>query len=72
MPGDVERILTAAKPGMAILSHFGMQVVKARPREIAARIEKATGVRTVAAEDGMRIKLGGQEEKATTLGEYIK
>jgi ribonuclease BN (tRNA processing enzyme) len=72
IPGDVEKILKVARPGMAIMNHFGMQVVKARPREIAYRIEKATGVRTIAAEDGMRLRLDRREEKTTTLSEYIK
>jgi ribonuclease BN (tRNA processing enzyme) len=72
IPGDVEKILKVAKPGLAILNHFGMQVVKAHPREVAFRIEKATGLRTIAAEDGMRLKLDRHEEKTTTLSEYIK
>ena len=72
IPGDVERILKVAKPGLAILNHFGMQVVKAHPRDVAFRIEKETGVKTIAAEDGLRLKLDRHEEKTTTLSEYIK
>jgi ribonuclease BN (tRNA processing enzyme) len=72
IPGDVEKILKVAKPHMAILNHFGMQVVKAHPRDIAFRIEKTTGVHTIAAEDGMRLKLDRHEEKSTTLNEFIK
>jgi len=72
IPGDVEKVLKVARPGQAILNHFGMQVVKARPRDIAGRIEKATGVRTIAAEDGMRLKLDRRDEKTATLSEYIK
>ena len=72
IPGDVANILKVAKPEMAILNHFGMQVVKAHPRAIAARIEKETGVHTIAAEDGMRLKLDRHEEKATTLNEFTR
>ncbi len=71
MPGDVERILRVARPRLAVLSHFGMQVVRAGPRDIAGRLERATGVHTIAAEDGMRLRLGVREEKATTLGEFM-
>lgn len=72
IPGDVEKILKAAKPGLAILNHFGMQVVKAHPREVAYRIEKTTGMRTIAAEDSMRLKLDRREEKTTTLTEFVE
>ena len=72
IPGDVVNILKVAKPGMAILNHFGMQVVKAHPRAIAARIEKETGVHTIAAEDGMLLKLDKTEEKSTTLNEFVE
>jgi len=73
IPGDVEKILRAAKPGTAILNHFGMQVVKANPRDIAFRIEKTTGVKTIAAEDGMRLKLDRpRAEEDATLERFIK
>ncbi len=73
IPGDVEKVLKVAKPGLAILNHFGMQVVKAHPRDIAFRLEKATGVKTIAAEDGMRLSLDKQRaEDETTLERFIK
>jgi len=54
LPEDVIRILKVARPGVAILTHFGMQVVKAKPGVVAERIAKETKVRTIAAADGMR------------------
>lgn len=72
IPGDVVNILKVAKPGMAILNHFGMQIVKAHPRSVAARIEKEAGVHTIAAEDGMRLRLDKAEEKKTTLSEFVE
>lgn len=72
VPGDVERILAVARPGTAILNHFGMQVVRAHPGEIAARIAKATGVRTIAAEDGMRLRLDRPSEADATLERFMK
>ena len=53
-PKDVIKVLRVAKPKVALLNHFGMQVVKAGPDVIAQRIEAATGVRTIAAADGMQ------------------
>lgn len=54
LPEDVIKILKVAKPGLAILTHFGMQVVRARPATVAERISRETRVRTIAAADGMQ------------------
>ena len=54
---DVEEFLRHVQPKVAILTHFGMTVLKANPQEIARGIEDKTGVRTIAAEDGMTLKL---------------
>lgn len=72
IPGDVTEILKVARPGLAVLNHFGMQVVKAYPRAVAASIAKETGVRTIAAEDGMRLKLDDFGEKNATLSEFAR
>lgn len=48
------KILKIAKPKLAILSHFGMKMIPIAEKE-AERIERETGVRCVAAKDGMRI-----------------
>ncbi len=54
---DAERIIKEVKPKIAILSHFGMSVWKARPWEIAQRLSQQTGVRIIAARDGMKFDL---------------
>ena len=73
IPGDVEKILSVAKPGMAILNHFGMQVVKAYPGAVAQRIQRESGIPTIAAEDGMRLGLDGPHTgEETTLEKYIE
>jgi len=54
---DAERIITELKPKVAILSHFGMGVWQAKPWEIARRLSQQTGVRVIAARDGMRFDL---------------
>lgn len=50
---DVEHILLHLKPKVAILTHFGMSVWRAKPGKIAARLSKSTGVRVIASRDGM-------------------
>ncbi len=54
---DAEHIIKEVKPKLAILSHFGMSVWKARPWEIAQRMSQQTGVKVIAARDGMKFDL---------------
>lgn len=54
---DVKRIIVEIKPKVAILTHFGMTMWRAKPWEIAQRLSQDTGVRVVAARDGMRFDL---------------
>ncbi len=64
--GDAERIISGIKPGIAILSHFGMGVWKEGPWNIAEQLSEQTGVKVIAARDGMVFdldKLGWQEEE---------
>ena len=54
---DAEHIIREVKPKVAILSHFGMGVWKAKPWEIARRLSQQTGTRVIAARDGMKFDL---------------
>ncbi len=54
---DAERIISKLKPKVAILDHFGMTVWRAKPWEVAARLSEKTGVKVVAARDGMTFDL---------------
>ncbi len=49
---DCERIITAVKPAVAIITHFGMTVLKTGPWNIARKLEAQTGITVLAAEDG--------------------
>jgi phosphoribosyl 1,2-cyclic phosphodiesterase len=55
---DAERLVREIRPRLAVLTHFGMQVVRARPDRIALGISERTGVPTVAARDGWLLALG--------------
>jgi hypothetical protein len=50
---DVETIVSGIKPKAAILTHFGVQLWQANPIEVAARLTEKTGIRIIAAQDGM-------------------
>ena len=54
---DAEAIIRAAKPRLAILTHFGMTMWRAHPWELAARLSDSTGVEVKAARDGMALEL---------------
>jgi len=54
---DAEHIITELKPKVAILTHFGMSMWRAKPWEIARRLSQSTGVKVIAARDGMRFDL---------------
>ncbi len=50
-------IAARLKPRMVILTHFGMTMWRARPRELAMRLSDETGIAVVAATDGLRFDL---------------
>jgi len=50
---DAVRIISAVKPQLAIITHFGKSMIKADPMMEARRIQKETGVQVIAANDGM-------------------
>lgn len=54
---DAERLIAAIRPRLAILTHFGMSMLRARPWELAEQVAQATGVRTLAARDHQRLPL---------------
>ena len=54
---DAERIIAEARPRLAVITHYGMQVWRAHPWEVAAEISQRTGVDVKAARDGMSLEL---------------
>jgi phosphoribosyl 1,2-cyclic phosphodiesterase len=54
---DAKRIIEALKPKAAILTHFGMNVWRAHPWEVAAQLSQDTGIKVIAARDGMTFDL---------------
>jgi len=54
---DVEKILSKNKPKLAVLTHFGMTMIKAKPWEIAEKLSDRLGIKVIAARDGMEIDL---------------
>lgn len=59
---DAIKIIEEANPEKVVITHFGMQMIFRGPRNEAKLIESKTGVPTIAANDGMYIKIGEQME----------
>ncbi len=57
---DVKKIIKGIRPKQAILTHFGMTMIRSKPWEIAEKIEKEIGIKTIAASDGMEFDLEKQ------------
>lgn len=54
---DAERIITELKPKVAIMTHFGMSMWQAKPWQIAEKLTEKTGIKVIAARDGMKFDL---------------
>jgi len=73
---DAIKIVEEAKPEMAVLTHFGMQMIFKGPDNEAKLVEEKTGVKTVAAKDKMRIRIAEEimieaaKKKQLGLNEY--
>ncbi len=54
---EASEIIAAVKPEQAIITHFGMTMVKAKPWEVAQRMTDDLGIPVKAASDGMNYEL---------------
>lgn len=54
---DVREIILTAKPKTAILTHLGVKIIFSNPERIAHELEKDTGVKVIAANDGLKLNL---------------
>jgi ribonuclease BN (tRNA processing enzyme) len=58
---EVKSIIEELRPGIAILTHFGMTMWRAKPWELAAKLTEETGISVIAARDGMKFDLARLE-----------
>lgn len=54
---DAREILIQTRPRRAILTHFGMTMLKARPHLVAEILSRELGLEVMAAYDGMKVEL---------------
>jgi phosphoribosyl 1,2-cyclic phosphodiesterase len=55
---DAIRILDVVRPELAVMTHLGMSMLRQGPEKEAEKIQEVTGVRTIAAVDGMVLLFG--------------
>ena len=63
---DAIKIVEESKPEMAVLTHFGMQMIFRGPDQEAKLVQEKTGVPTIAAKDEMRISLSEKIQVETS------
>jgi len=54
---DAVELVRAIKPKLAVITHFGMTMIRALPWKIAEQMSRETGVQVIAASDGKRLDL---------------
>ena len=54
---DVRLILKNSKARVAIMTHFGRNMLQAKPSEIAERLSEESGMKIIAARDGMTLDI---------------
>jgi phosphoribosyl 1,2-cyclic phosphodiesterase len=54
---DAETIIDAVRPKIAVLTHFGMNMIKAKPYEQAKNLTERLGIPVISACDGMTFKI---------------
>ncbi|MEK6678474.1 MAG: MBL fold metallo-hydrolase [Nitrospirota bacterium] len=54
---DVKEIIKKVKPSKAVITHFGMTMLKAKPWILAEQLSNELGIEITAASDGMTIEL---------------
>lgn len=57
--GTTALLLAECRPKMCALQHMGLSLIKSGPEKEAKKIEAASGIRTIAAQDGMRLRFAG-------------
>jgi len=57
---DAAELISIIKPEVALLTHFGLRTLRTGPDHEASWIQERTGIETVAAKDGMSVKIDNE------------
>jgi phosphoribosyl 1,2-cyclic phosphodiesterase len=67
---DFEKLVKEVSPKLAIMTHLGMKIIMNKPEQEAQKITRNSGIKTIAARDGMKIDLNRFRSKQHTLDEF--
>lgn len=59
--GQAEGLIRAVQPRLAVITHFGMTMVKAKLWELAEEMSERLGIEVIAASDGQKLELDGED-----------
>lgn len=64
---NFRELIGEVQPDLAIMTHFGLKMIKANPISEAKKISRETGVRTLAAFDGMSLEVNSSKPKYSKI-----
>lgn len=67
---DFQKLIKEVSPKLAIMTHLGMKLIMNHPEQEAQKITRNTGIKTIAARDGMKIDLNQFRSKQHSLDEF--
>jgi phosphoribosyl 1,2-cyclic phosphodiesterase len=67
---EFAKLVAEVSPKLAIMTHLGMKLITDHPNQEAENITKKTGIKTIAANDGLSIGLDAFITKQQTLDEF--
>lgn len=59
---DAQVLIETIRPKIAVLTHFGMTMLQAKPWKVAEELAQKTGIKVIAASDGLSLPLGAKNE----------
>ncbi len=66
--GDAIKLVSLAKPRLAILNHFGMRALRFGPERMAGILANKTGIRSLASRDFLKLNLDEELKKKGLTG----
>jgi len=67
---EFEKLVEEVSPKLAIMTHLGMKMITNQPDQEAKNITDNTGIKTIAARDGLKLDLDQYQPKQQTLDEF--